>query len=340
VDGADDTPTTHEVPGSAWVLGWACLAGQVVSFADRGATDLVSALVSVPLSALAVAWVSWGVLRARTVRTWLAAILLLLVAVFALLGLAVDVSLPAVLGALVSVVAVVALLAYTRTDWYADQRTETRRRIPALQGLVVLGGGNDVYQDDNGGDDTICAGPGDDAVSAVSPGADVIDLGSGDDWAQAWYQSRVTAGPGDDTVIAGYTAVVTGGPGRDELKSEIGSPLLLGGPGDDHLQIGLSTPDADGGRGSDSVSFWFGDRPVRVNLAREVASSPGTGSMRLAGVEDVDGTAYDDVLRGSSARNVLRGLDGDDRIVGRGGRDRAEGGAGRDTCAAEVRVGC
>jgi Ca2+-binding RTX toxin-like protein len=170
--------------------------------------------------------------------------------------------------------------------------------------VVVLGGGDDVYQDDNGGDDTICAGP------------------------------------GNDTVIAGYTSVVEGGPGRDELKSEIGSPQLFGGPGDDHLQIGLSTPSADGGAGTDSVSFWFGAQPVRVDLARETASSPGAGSMRLVRVEDVEGTAYADVIRGDSARNVLRGLDGDDRISGRGGRDRAEGGSGRDTCAAEVQVSC
>jgi serralysin len=141
-------------------------------------------------------------------------------------------------------------------------------------------------------------------------------------------------------VIAGYTSVVNGGPGRDVLKSEIGSPRLFGGPGDDLLQIGLSTPDADGGEGIDSVSFWFGDQPVRVNLAREKASSPGAGSMRIVGVEDVEGTAYADVIRGNSAGNVLRGFDGDDRIYGQGGRDRAEGGSGRDICVAEVRVSC
>jgi hypothetical protein len=137
VDGVAGT-ATREVPASAWVLGWACLAAQVVSLSERGATDLVSALISVPLSALVVAWVSWGVLRARTVRTWLAAILLLVVALLAVLGLVVDVSLSAVVGAVASVVAVVALVAYTRTDWYAGLRGETQRGIPALRGLVVL----------------------------------------------------------------------------------------------------------------------------------------------------------------------------------------------------------
>jgi hypothetical protein len=63
-------PTRHEVPQSAWVLGWACLAGQVASLVERGATDGDSALFSVPLSALVVAWVSHGVLRARMIRVW------------------------------------------------------------------------------------------------------------------------------------------------------------------------------------------------------------------------------------------------------------------------------
>ena len=106
------------------------------------------------------------------------------------------------------------------------------------------------------------------------------------------------------------------------------------------LQVGLSTPSANGGKGTDSIGFWFGNQPVRVDLARETASSPQAGSMPVVGVEVVDGTAYADVIRGDDDRNVLRGGGGNDRIYGRGGRDRAEGGSGHDTCRAEVRVGC
>lgn len=86
MNGAGAGTTTHEVPGSAWVLGWACLAGQVASLFQRGPTDVLSALISVPLSALVVAWVSSGVLRARTVRTCLAVILLLLMALAFVVG--------------------------------------------------------------------------------------------------------------------------------------------------------------------------------------------------------------------------------------------------------------
>ncbi len=138
MNGAGAGTTTHEVPGSAWVLGWACLAGQVASLFQRGPTDVLSALISVPLSALVVAWVSSGVLRARTVRTCLAVILLLLMALFGVLGLVVDISLSAVVVAVAAVVAVVALVAYARSDWYAGLRGETRQAVPALGGLVAL----------------------------------------------------------------------------------------------------------------------------------------------------------------------------------------------------------
>jgi hypothetical protein len=132
------TPTTHEVPQSAWVLGWACLTGQVASLGERGVTDAVSALVSVPLSALVVAWISYGVLRARMVRAWLAGILLLLMALFSLLGLAMDASLTAFIAAVTSAVAFGALLAYTRSDCFARLREEPRRTVPAFGGLVII----------------------------------------------------------------------------------------------------------------------------------------------------------------------------------------------------------
>lgn len=130
--------TTHKVPQSAWVLGWASLVGEVATLAERGATDADSALISVPLSALVVAWVSYGVLRARMVRAWLAGIILLLVALFGLLGLVLDASLLALVGAVAAGVAFAALLAYTRSDCFALLREEPQRTVPAFGGVVAL----------------------------------------------------------------------------------------------------------------------------------------------------------------------------------------------------------
>ena len=56
--------------------------------AERGATTAESAFISVPLSALLV---SHGVLRARMFRVWFAGFILLLMALFGVVALAVAV---------------------------------------------------------------------------------------------------------------------------------------------------------------------------------------------------------------------------------------------------------
>lgn len=128
----------QEMPGSAWLLGSACLAGQVVTLVDRGLTESDAALISASLSALVVAWVSYGVLRARTVRTWLAGILLALMALLGLVDLLTDASLSDLVGAAASVTALAALVAYTRTDVFAVLREHPNRPAPPLGGLGGL----------------------------------------------------------------------------------------------------------------------------------------------------------------------------------------------------------
>lgn len=132
------TPAAHAVPTSAWLLGWASLAVQLLSLVERGPADVESALLSAPLSALAVAWVSYGVLRARMVRTWLAGIIMLLVAFFGLVALVVDPSPFALLEALTGVVAFGALADYVRSDFFASRRQDPDRPGPDLGGLVAL----------------------------------------------------------------------------------------------------------------------------------------------------------------------------------------------------------
>ncbi|HYF73417.1 MAG TPA: hypothetical protein VD864_11390 [Nocardioides sp.] len=132
------TPAAYAVPGSAWLLGWACLASQLVSLADRGSATVESALLSVPLSALVVAWVSSGVLRARLVRTWFAGIILLLVALFGLVAVVVDPSPLTLLEVLTRVVAFGAFADYVRSDLFASLREDPSRAGPDLSGLVAL----------------------------------------------------------------------------------------------------------------------------------------------------------------------------------------------------------
>jgi hypothetical protein len=131
-------PTVDDVPRSAWVLGWACFAGQVAALLARGTTDADSALLSVPLSALVVGWVSYGVLRARLVRTWFAGILLGISALLGGVGLLLEPSPANLVAVATSAVAFAALLAYTRTAAFARLREDPRALGQAFGPLVAL----------------------------------------------------------------------------------------------------------------------------------------------------------------------------------------------------------
>jgi hypothetical protein len=125
---------------------------------------------------------------------------------------------------------------------------------------------------------------------------------------------------GDDAIFAGG--------GADFILAGAGDDRLVGGPGSDRLR---------GERGVDTVDFAAdpGARTVRVSLAAgtaTIATDPGAVD-RLAGIENVVGTAGSDRIAGSAGANRLKGLAGNDRISGLGGNDLLDGGAGRDMLA-------
>lgn len=133
-----DQETTYAAPRAVWVLAWSSLVGQLVALADRGVTDGDSALVSVPLSALVVAWVSAGVIRGRMVRTVLAGVILAVIALASVVGLLVD---PSALGLLEAVLASVSLAAYVahvRNPVVARLQADRRAEPAGLAGLVAL----------------------------------------------------------------------------------------------------------------------------------------------------------------------------------------------------------
>ena len=59
------------------------------------------------------------------------------------------------------------------------------------------------------------------------------------------------------------------------------------------------------------------------------AGAPGENDS-LTGIESLQGTAKNDILRGDDGANTIQGLDGDDTIAGGNGVDQLFGGAGKD----------
>jgi hypothetical protein len=146
VPGGSWSGTAPPLPRSIWVVAWASLAGQLVLLARQGGRlgDEVSLAVSVVLGALLVGYVAAGVTRARTVRLVLAWVVLVLSAIFELVGLAsVDDSADAtllVLSFATTAAALAGLARFRHTDWYAWQRTKPPVREGASIGqLVAIG---------------------------------------------------------------------------------------------------------------------------------------------------------------------------------------------------------
>lgn len=197
--------------------------------------------------------------------------------------------------------------------------------------------GNDVLTGGAGGD-WIVGGSGNDTASYTSSAAGVnVNLetgkGSGGD-AQGDYLQEVEnlIGSGFDDNLTGdkYDNVLEGRSGNDNLSGLAGTDHLKGGSGDDVLEGGRDGDVIDGGSGLDTASYASSSMGVIVNLMTGSASGGDAQGDQLISIENLTGSAHDDLLTGSNGDNVIMGGDGDDVIRGGDGVDEIWGGAGND----------
>ena len=95
---------------------------------------------------------------------------------------------------------------------------------------------------------------------------------------------------------------------------------------DDKIIATLGADTVDGGDGVDLITFTAFETGVTVNLG---AGTGPNGSV-LSNIEDVAGSAFNDILLGSAEDNMLKGGRGDDRMYGLDGDDSIIGGSGND----------
>jgi Ca2+-binding RTX toxin-like protein len=192
-----------------------------------------------------------------------------------------------------------------------------------FDGTSTNAGSNGTFNEfeGRGGDDTI-TGNGNTRVSYVNATAGVtVNLGAG--------TATGDASVGTDTILGGVNAVrgsqfnddLRGTGGNDTLEGQDGDDFLGGGPGDDTL---------NGGAGFDTAGYGMAGGSVTVDLVAGTATGAG-GNDALIGIDAVNGSAFNDVLRGHGSANTLNGNDGDDFLIGRGGDDALNGGNGIDT---------
>src|SRR6185295_6389784 len=129
----------------------------------------------------------------------------------------------------------------------------------------------------------------------------------------------------NDTMVGNNDAnFIAGGAGNDTLDGAGGDDTLFGGPGDDSLI---------GGLGIDTADYLDFDATtgVTVNLSNPLAQNTvGAGTDTLAGIENLRGGNFNDVLVGDAGANRLEGGNGNDTLRGLAGPDTLDGGLGFD----------
>jgi Ca2+-binding RTX toxin-like protein len=157
----------------------------------------------------------------------------------------------------------------------------------------------------------------------------------------------VGAGGGQLFQGTGGNDVLNGTAFADDMSGGAGDDVINGGAGDDTLRGGAGNDALTGGAGIDTVDYSSAAAGVLAQLNSGAASNDGDGgSDTLTEIENLTGSAFNDVLVGFTGANVLRGglgsdvligLDGDDVIFGGSGvANELYGGAGNDRYVVEA----
>ncbi|MCG8564040.1 MAG: hypothetical protein MI747_03060, partial [Desulfobacterales bacterium] len=208
--------------------------------------------------------------------------------------------------------------------------------------LVHAGAGDDRIWGGQG-DDRLVAGAGND-VLVGGQGADELDGGDGSDTlvfdgSRGGVTVDLAAGTGlggdaqGDTYwnienVMGTSGIdrLTGNAGDNYLVGNAGDDVLVGNAGDDVLAPGTGSDRVDGGGGSDTVSYDGLPGGVLVDLSQGSARLLDNGiataaEQTLLNIENIQGSANNDILMGDGGNNHLLGSLGRDRVDGGGGED-------------------
>jgi Ca2+-binding RTX toxin-like protein len=173
----------------------------------------------------------------------------------------------------------------------------------------------------------------------VQGGFEFINGGAGNDTITVGTASTVnflniSGNGGNDTItVKSGPAVLSGNDGNDRLVSspEGFANSLYGGNGSDTFKGGTGPDTFEGDAGTDTVDYSASTAGVTVRLDG-INNDGRTGEHDnvLADVENVSGSAFNDLMVGSAAANVFAGGRGNDTLMGMGGNDVLYGGDGND----------
>ena len=215
-----------------------------------------------------------------------------------------------------------------------DQLSGIENVVGTKYADTLLGDGNANVLTGNAGDDVLKGGAGNDRLFG-GDGNDILMGGAGSDA----FDGGSTVTDFDTVDYTGSAAVTidmtsntsTGGDAAGDSFVNI-DKVIGSGFADTFIGTSLSVM-FDGGAGTDTVDYsrYASTVGITVDLQAGTASGGLAAGDSFANVENVIGTALNDVLNGSSAANVISGGAGNDTITGgTAGADTLNGDAGDD----------
>jgi serralysin len=216
-----------------------------------------------------------------------------------------------------------------------------------LTGSTLSGGAGDDRLGGGAGVDTLNGDSGDDILQGGA-GNDALDGGLGIDLADyAGAAGGVTVnlltgsasndGDGGADTLTGiedltgsaFADSLTGDSVANRMTGAAGADTLNGGDGDDILSGGAGVDVLTGGSGIDTVDYSAASAGMRAQLNTNASTNDGDGGGdTFSGIENLTGSAFNDILIGDGNANVLRGGTGADTLLGLGGNDVIWGGSG------------
>jgi Ca2+-binding RTX toxin-like protein len=130
-------------------------------------------------------------------------------------------------------------------------------------------------------------------------------------------------------------ATLVGTDKADIIDGTNGAETVFAYGGDDVIHGSRGADLVDGGSGTDRMTYARSTAAVDVDLDRAAQKGGDAEGDRLVSIENLEGSAFSDVLRGTSGKNTLSGGAGNDVLEGRGGADVIDGGGGVDLASYE-----
>jgi VCBS repeat-containing protein len=201
-----------------------------------------------------------------------------------------------------------------------------------MGGADILIGGDGVANQLQGGlgDDRYVVTANDTIIEQAGEGADTVETTLNAWTLSANVENLVFAGTGAFTGTGNASDnVITGGAANDLLTGGAGADTLTGGDGDDVLRGGAGLDILAGGAGIDTLDYSLATAATVIRMDLNRTTNDGDGATdTFSGMENVIGSAFNDVIFGNNAANIITGGAGADVLLGLGGDDILIGGSG------------